>query len=80
MAFCWPTSSPGGAQLATLDAGRQILEDAPTLRTALEDIYRAAIRIYMGDDDGRELGRPAARGVNLKSQPGEVGVKYVTVL
>jgi AcrR family transcriptional regulator len=38
---------------STLDAGRQILEDAPTLRTALEDIYRAAIRIYMGDDDGR---------------------------
>ena len=38
---------------ATLAAGRKILEDAPTLRTGLEDVYRAAIRIYLGDDDGR---------------------------
>ncbi|MEZ5999551.1 TetR/AcrR family transcriptional regulator [Hyphomonas sp.] len=34
-------------------AGRQILEDAPTLRTALEDVYRAAIRIYTDDEEAR---------------------------
>lgn len=34
-------------------AGRKILEDAPTLRTALEDIYRAAIRIYTDDEEAR---------------------------
>ncbi|WP_321490650.1 TetR/AcrR family transcriptional regulator [uncultured Hyphomonas sp.] len=34
-------------------AGRQILEDGPTLRTALEDLYRAAIRIYTDDEEAR---------------------------
>jgi len=38
---------------STLDAGRQILEDAPTLRTALEDLFRAAIRLYTDDEEAR---------------------------
>ena len=37
----------------TQAAGRQILEEAPTLRTGLEDLYRAAIRIYTDGDAGR---------------------------
>ncbi len=34
-------------------AGQKILEDAPTLRTALEDLFRAAIRIYTDDEEAR---------------------------
>ena len=38
---------------ATLARGRKILDEAPTLRTGLEDVYRAAIRIYTGHEEGR---------------------------
>ncbi|MAU68575.1 TetR/AcrR family transcriptional regulator [Hyphomonas sp.] len=38
---------------ATQAAGRKILEDAPTLRTALEDLFRAAIRLYTDDEEAR---------------------------
>ncbi|MCA8890899.1 MAG: TetR/AcrR family transcriptional regulator [Hyphomonas sp.] len=38
---------------ATQAAGRKILEGAPTLRTALEDLFRAAIRLYTDDEEAR---------------------------
>ncbi|MCA8901632.1 MAG: TetR/AcrR family transcriptional regulator [Hyphomonas sp.] len=40
-------------RVATAAAGRKILEDAGTLREGLGELYKAAIRIYMGDEEGR---------------------------
>ena len=51
-------------------AGRKILEDAPTLRTALEDLFRAAIRIYTDDEEAARIASAVLHSLSVRARAG----------